>query len=76
MKEVECSNEVWIVVMDHKAYGPFATKIDACDAAIHRWGNDGPWDALLLNSTLSGTLPLPVPGAVVRKKPDLPKPKS
>lgn len=48
----------WIIVRQHHAYGPFLTKIDACDAAICRWGNDSEWDVQPLNQTLQYTAEL------------------
>lgn len=47
--------DAWIVVKDHRGYGPFLSKIDACDGAMARWGNDADWDVYPLNQTLRYT---------------------
>jgi hypothetical protein len=55
MQQRQRPPDVWIIVYHSQAYGPFETRLDACDAAARRWGTEGDWEPRLLNPSLTNT---------------------
>lgn len=64
-------NEAFVIVRRGELYGPFMSQMDACDAAIHRYGNEADWDVRKLNPTMALTATV-MPAPVKKRPPSVP----